>query len=112
MLLTKKTEKYNRDSYSPQLTDGKASAQEIDKVLSEIEDIRNPIHHKLRMGTYIMCALTFSLFIAINYILLYVDEKSNLIPPLGIVMMLTLLVLIFRTFSLIRINSRMIVKKL
>ncbi len=34
----KKVEKYNRDSYSPQLTDGKASAQEIDQVLSEIED--------------------------------------------------------------------------
>ena len=70
--------KFDSSFYAPNLTDGRASTQEITQVLSDLESTRKPWTLKIRRAGYIMLLYVFLSFFTFLYFLLTVGGESGI----------------------------------
>ncbi len=104
-----KLKMYNRDLYSTQLTHGRASTQEIDQVLSQIEAIKNPIHFKILISSIIWLGTIFLMFFSL-FLHLYINDpeaKSDAIPIGVLVFIAVMLLGLLRNITLHRRIQRL-----
>ncbi len=70
--------KFDSSSYTPNLTDGKASTQEINQVLSYIETTIKPFNEKIKRAGYILLAYVILSFLPAAILFFAKGDKS---PP-------------------------------
>ncbi len=97
--------KFDSSFYAPNLTDGRASKQEIIQVLSDIESTLKPWADKIKRAGYYILAYVFLSFFAFLYFLLTAGGESLvfIIGPvafiLGIILSLVILIFYFKNLD-------------
>jgi len=90
--------RFDSGFYAPGLTDGRASREEIDQVLTEVENVRRPLNGKIVSA---VCCYIFGLFAAVGgYVFLMVSmasEVPDMIPffVIGFIGLIIALIWIF-----------------